>query len=50
MDKYVVAVIKKNKVIEHIINGKSGKFEKTVVFFLRADTINSAEVKIRGNP
>ena len=30
--KYAVAVIKKNKVVGHLMNGKSGKFVKTVFF------------------
>ena len=30
--KYAVAVIKKNKVVEHLMNDKSGKFVKTVFF------------------
>ena len=49
VDKYAVtvAVIKKGKVFGRLNNCKSGKFGKTI-FFLRADTINSAEVKITG--
>lgn len=39
VDKYAVAVIKKNKVVGHLMNGKSGKFVKTI-FYLRADEIN----------
>lgn len=31
--KYAVAVIKKNKVVGHLMNGKSGKFAKTFLFF-----------------
>ena len=50
VDKYAVAVINKSKVVGHLMNGKSGKFAKTVFFFLRADTINSATVEITGNP
>ena len=49
VDKYAVAVIKKCKVVKHLVNSKSGKFLKTV-FFLRADTVNSAEVKITRKP
>ena len=50
VDKYAVAVINKSKVVGHLMNGKSGKFAKTVFFFLRADTINSATVEITGKP
>ena len=34
----------------YLINDKSRKFAKTVFFFLRADTINSAKLKITGKP
>ena len=43
VDKYAV-------VVGHLMNGKSEKFAKTVFFFLRADTINSATVEITGKP
>ena len=45
VDKYAVAVINKSKVVGHLMNGKSGKFAKTVFFFLRAAT-----VEITGKP
>ena len=32
------------------MNGKNGKFAKTVSFFLRVDTINSAKEKIAEKP
>ena len=49
VDKYEVAVIKKGKVLKHLINGKSGIFTK-LYFFLRADTVSSVEVKITEKP
>ena len=36
VDKYAVAVIKKGKVVMHLMNAKSGKFAQTI-FFLRAE-------------
>ena len=60
-DEFSVAFTKKGKVIWHLMNGKSGKLVKTVTnvvngeckklyFFLRADTVNSPELKIKGKP
>ena len=46
--KYAVAVMDKDRVVGHLMKGKSGKFAKTVFFFLRTDEINSATVKITG--
>ena len=46
--KYAVAVMNKDRVVGHLMKGKSGKFAKTVFFFLRTDEINSATVKITG--
>ena len=48
VDKYAVAVTKKDRVVGHLMKRKSGKFAKTVFFFLRTDEINSAIVKITG--
>ena len=48
MDKYAVAVINKDRVVGHLMEGKSGKLAKTVFFFLRTDTINSVRVEITG--
>ena len=36
VDNYAVAIIKKGKIVGHLMNGKSGKFVKTVCYFLRA--------------
>ena len=48
VDKYALAVMNKDRVVGHLMKGKSGKFAKTVFFFLRTDKINSATVKITG--
>ena len=46
VDKYSVAVINKDRVVGHLMKEKSGQFAKTLFFFLRTDTINSATVEI----
>ena len=48
VDKYAVAVIYKDRVVRHLMKGKGGKFAKTLFFFLRTDTFNSATVEITG--
>ena len=37
MDKYAVCVKKENKIVGHLPLGKSGKFAKTIFYFLRTD-------------
>ena len=34
VDKYAVAVMNKDRVVEHLMKGKSRNFGKTVFFFL----------------
>ena len=46
--KYAVAVMNKDRVVEHLMKVKSSKFARTVLFFLRTDEINPATVKITG--
>ena len=46
MDKYAVAVMNKDRVVGHLMEGESRKFAKTAFFFLRTDEINSATEKI----
>lgn len=38
----------KDRVVGHLMKGESGKFAKTVFFFLRADVCNMTTVKING--
>ena len=45
VDKYALAVMNKDRVVGHLMKGKSEKFAKTVFFFLRTDEINSTTVK-----
>ena len=49
VDKYVVAVLdKKNNVIGHLPKGTSGKYAKTIFYFLRNDSVNVCKVKVTG--
>ena len=47
MDKYAVCV-KKKKIVWHLPLGKSGKFAKTVFYFLRADERSSCKIVVTG--
>ena len=41
VDKYAVAIAdNENNIIGHLSNGKSGKYVKTIFYFLRSDTLN----------
>ena len=44
VDKYVVAVMNKDKVVGHLMKGKNGKLAKTVLIFMRVDVTNSAKL------
>ena len=48
VDKYAVAVSNKDEVVGHLKKVTSGKFAKTVFFFLKTDTINTASMEITG--
>ena len=50
MDKYAVAIFqeRKKKVIGHLPLGKSGKFAKTIFYFLKADEENKCKVVVTG--
>ena len=49
VDKYAVCVLLDEEVIGHLKKGKTGRFAKTVFYFLRADkSINSCTVIVRG--
>lgn len=47
-DKYAVAVIKNSVVVGHLAKGKSGRFAKTISFFLRTSNDNSCKVEVTG--
>lgn len=47
-DKFAVAVEKSGAVVGHLAKGKSGRFAKTISFFLRANHENSCSVEVKG--
>ena len=49
VDKYAVAVVdNENNVFGHLLKGKSGKYAKTIFYFLKTDPMNVFHVKITG--
>ena len=48
MDKYAVAVINNDTVVGHLMKGESGKFAKTIFYFLRSDELNSCTAVVTG--
>ena len=48
VDKYAVCVLLHDRVVGHLKRGKSGRFAKTIFYFLRADTYSSCTVIIKG--
>ena len=50
VDKYVIALKKNNVVVGHLPLGCSGKFAKTVFYFLRADEWSECKVIVTGKP
>ena len=50
IDKYAVCVKKENKIVGHLPLGKSGKFAKTIFYFLRAYKLISCKIVVMGNP
>ena len=49
-DKYAVCVLKDGKVVGHLRKGSSGRFAKTMFYFLRNDNYAKCCVKITGKP
>ena len=47
-DKFAVAVESSGKVVGHLSKGKSGRFAKTISFFLRADDTHNCHIKVTG--
>ena len=43
-----MAVLKNENIVGHLPIGKSGRFAKTIFYFLRADSLNIATVKVEG--
>ena len=50
VDKYAVAVKKNNAVVGHLPLGCSGKFVKTIFYFLPADEWSEYKVIVTGKP
>ena len=50
VDKYAVAFKKNNVVVGHLPLGCSGKFAKTIFYFLRADEWSGCKVIVAGKP
>ena len=49
-DKYAVCVKKENRIVGHLPLGKSGKFAKTIFYFLKADELSSCKIVVTGKP
>ena len=49
-DKYAVFVKKENRLVEHLLLGKSGKYAKTIFYFLKADKLSSCKIVVTGKP
>ena len=48
VDKYAVSVQRDGEVVGHLMKGKSGRFAKTIFYFLRADKKNDCTVVVTG--
>ena len=48
IDKYAVAVTKDARVIGYLKKGKTGRYTKTVFYFLRANLMNTASITVTG--
>ena len=46
MDKFAVCVKINEKIIGHLKKGSSGRFAKTIFYFLRSDAYSSAWAKV----
>ena len=48
MDKFAVCLKTNEKVVGHLKKGTSGRFAKTIFYFLRSDAHSSAWAKVTG--
>ena len=48
MDKFAVCVKINDKIVRHFKKGTSGRFAKTIFYFLRCDAYSSAWAKVTG--
>ena len=46
IDKFAVAVMKEKKVVGHLPKGRTGRFSKTIYYFLNANENNSCNVEV----
>ena len=46
-DRYAVCVLKSNAIVGHLKKGQSGRYAKTVFYFLRSDPNSSCTMKVR---
>ena len=49
-DKCAVCVKKENRIVGHLPLRKSGKFAKTIFYFLKADELSSCKIVVTGKP
>ena len=49
VDKYSVCVKKDNNIVGYIEKGRSGRFAKTIFYFIRADEFATCDVFVTGN-
>ena len=49
VDKFSICVAKDQTVVGHSKDGDSGKFAKTIFYFLRSDTYCTGMLKFQGN-
>ena len=47
-NKYAVCVKKENRIVGHLALGKSGKFAKTIFYFLKADELSCCKTVVTG--
>ena len=48
IDKYAVALLTDYKIVGHLRKEKSGRFTKTIFYFLKASQMSSAVVTVEG--
>ena len=48
VDKYALCVMLGDEIIGHLKKGRTGRFAKTVFYFLRADEKGSCTAKVKG--
>ena len=49
-DRFAVAALNDEEIVGHLMKGRTGRFAKTIFYFLRADTDNKCQIEISGRP